>query len=262
MLNKVEQVFYDLFPLNRSLTGEGVRQTLEYIKKKFLFNAEIKSINSGKKVFDWEVPNEWSISDAYVKNAYGKKIIDFKKSNLHVVSYSSPIKKIITKEELMNHIHFLDSHPKWIPYRTSYYKENWGFCCAKELLESRDFVGPFDVFINSSFDKNGKLEWLECDKLGKLEDQILISTYCCHPSLANDNISGIILALFLFEYLNQLKTKYTYRLIIVPETIGAISFLSQANTKNIIGGMILSCVAGPDKISIKEGFLLYFPILA
>lgn len=254
MLNQIEKVLHDLFPINRSLTGEGVRQTLKYIKRNFFPDAEIKSIDSGKQVFDWKVPDEWIINDAYVKNVYGEKIIDFKKNNLHVVSYSSPINKIIKKEELLNHIHTLDSHPGWIPYRATYYKKDWGFCCAKELLSSKKFKGPFEVVIDSSFNNKGKLNWLECTKIGESKEEILISTYCCHPSMANDNLSGIVLGIYLFNYLLKLKTKYTYRLLIAPETIGAISFLSQASTNNFIGGMILSCVAGPDRISIKEGF--------
>ena len=253
-LKNIEKVFDDLFPINRSITGEGLRQTLKYIKRNFFPEAEIKSVNSGQKVFDWEVPDEWIIKDAYVKNVYGKKIIDFKKNNLHLVSYSSPINKILTKEELLSHIHTLDAHPEWIPYRTTYYKKNWGFCCAKELLSSKEFEGPFEVVIESSFNNAGKLNWLEFTKIGESKKEILISTYCCHPSMANDNLSGIVLGIFLFDYLLKLKTKYTYRLLIAPETIGAISFLSQANTNNFIGGMVLSCVAGPDQISIKEGF--------
>jgi aminopeptidase-like protein len=251
---RVEKVFLDLFPINRSLTGKGVYNTFNYIIENFIPNAKVKSIPSGTQVFDWVVPDEWNIDDGYVVNGAGENIIDFKKSNLHVMSYSEPVDKIISAEELLNHIHTLPKYPNRIPYRTSYYKKNWGFCCAHNLIKSDKFLEPFKVVIKSSLNSKGKLSWLECVKKGRIEKEILISTYCCHPSLANDNLSGIVLAIFLFEYLKNIDTKYTYRLVILPETIGAISFLSQANIKNIIGGMVLSCVAGPDKISIKEGF--------
>lgn len=251
---RIEKTFEDLFPLNRSLTGSGVTKTFDYIKTEFLPEAEVKSIASGTKVFDWQIPDEWGISDAFVKNANGEKIIDFNESNLHVMSYSSPINTVMEKDELLEHLHTLPKHPNWVPYRTSYYNKDWGFCCTQELVDSEKFIGPFEVLIDSYHNGNGHLNWLECVKPGETKDEILISTYCCHPSLANDNLSGIVLALFLFEYLRSLNTKYTYRLVVVPETIGAIAFLAQAKTEKIKGGMVLSCVAGPDEISLKEGF--------
>jgi aminopeptidase-like protein len=234
--------------------GKGVYETFNYLLEHFLPNGELKSISSGTQVFDWVVPDEWNIDDGYILNGAGEKIVDFKESNLHVMSYSAAVDKIVDSDELLNHIHTLPKYPDRIPYRTSYYNKNWGFCCSHNLLKSEKFFPPFKVFIESSFNSNGNLSWLECVKKGRTEKEILISTYCCHPSLANDNLSGFVLATFLFEYLSKLDTRYTYRLVILPETIGAISFLSQADTKNIIGGMVLSCVAGPDKLSIKEGF--------
>jgi len=256
-LKNIEKVFDDLFPINRSITGEGLRQTLKYIKRNFFPEAEIKSVNSGQKVFDWQVPDEWIIKDAYVKNVYGKKIIDFKKNNLHLVSYSSPINKILTKEELLSHIHTLDSHPEWIPYRTTYYKKNWGFCCAKELLASKEFKGPFEVVIESSFNIAGKLNWLEFTKIGKSKKEILISTYCCHPSMANDNLSGIILWTFLLRELKKLDLENNYIFAIHPETIGAIAYLktNEKKMKKVEAGSVLTTVAGPGKYSIKKSFL-------
>lgn len=251
---RVESAFSDLFPINRSLTGKGVHKTFDYLLNNFPLHGEVKSVPSGTKVFDWIVPDEWNIDDGYILNGAGKKIVDFKESNLHVMSYSVPVDKIVDADELRKHIYTIPRYPDRIPYRTSYYNKNWGFCCSDNLLKSEQFFPPFKVFIDSSFNSNGNLSWLECVKKGRREDEILISTYCCHPSLANDNLSGVILAAFLFEYLSKLDTKFTYRLVVLPETIGAISFLSQANKKNIVGGMVLSCVAGPDKLSIKEGF--------
>ena len=251
---RIEKTLNDLFPINRSLTGCGVRKTLDYIKDNFLPDGDIKSIHSGTTVFDWQVPDEWNINDGYVKNALGEKIINFADNNLHVVSYSTPVEKIIEKDELLKHLHTLPKYPDRIPYRTSYYRKDWGFCCPHNLVESDKFVGPFKVKIESQHNSEGNLNWIECLKRGDKAEEILISTYCCHPNLANDNLSGLIGALFLFEYLKEIKTKYSYRLVIVPETIGAISFLSQAQTENILGGMILTCIAGPDELSIKEGF--------
>ena len=253
LVKKVDKILNDLFPLNRSLTGSGVFETFKYIKK-FLPGAKINYLKSGTKVFDWTIPEEWEVKDAYVINSNGEKIIDFKKNNLHLVSYSSSIDKIVDKKELLRHLHALPKFPDRIPYRTSYYNKNWGFCCTQKLIDSKKFVGPFKVLIDSSHDKNGKLGWIEYIKPGSTKEEILISTYCCHPSLANDNLSGMVLGLLLFEYLKTIKSKYTYRLVIAPETIGAIAFLSQAYTKTIKGGMILSCVAGRDPISIKESF--------
>ncbi len=251
---QINRVLTDLFPINRSITGAGVRETLEYIKNQFIPEATIIKVGSGTEVFDWRVPDEWGITDAYVKNKFGEKIIDFSRNNLHVVSYSTSVSEILDEEKLLEHLHTLPQYPDWIPYRTSYYNKSWGFCCAHSLLETEKFQGPFEVKIDAEHNSNGSLNWLECLKKGELEKEILISTYCCHPSLANDNLSGIVGAIFLFDYLKQKKTRYSYRLLILPETIGAICFLSRAAPQNVIGGMILSCLAGPDELSLKEGF--------
>ncbi len=253
-IKEIDKLLNDLYPFCRSITGEGTRKTLDYIKENELPQAEIKTIPSGSKVFDWVIPPEWIIRDAYIKNKFGEKIVDFKENNLHLLSYSAPVSISLNKEELLKKIHTLPDHPNWIPYRTSYYKKDWGFCCKHNLLSSKKFVGPFEVVIDSEFNKNGNLNWLECVKTGKSRKEILISTYCCHPSLANDNLSGMVAAVELFKYLLNIETKYTYRLLIAPETIGVISFLSQSDISDILGGMIISCVAGPDEFSIKEGF--------
>lgn len=254
MEKEINDYLKDLFPLNRSLTGGDNIKTINYLIDNILGDGDIKTISSGSKVFDWIVPSEWNVKDAYVKNKFGQKIIDFKKNNLHLVSYSSPFNDVISKKELLEHIHTIPEKPNTIPYRTSYYDKNWGFCCSEKLIKSNAFKGPFNVFIDSSLNDNGELNWLEYKKSGLSNKEILISSYLCHPSLANDNLSGLILSCLLMRELKKIKTFYTYRLIIVPETIGAISFLSQTNTDNIIGGMIITCVGGPDKLSLKEGF--------
>lgn len=253
-LKEIDKSLNDLFYICRSLTGSGNVQTIKYLIKNIINGGEIKSINSGKKVFDWKVPPQWEINDAYVKNKFGDKIIDFTQNNLHVVSYSDSFKGKISKKELLNHLHTLPNKPNTIPYRTSYYNKSWGFCCAHNLISSEDFVGPFEVCIDSCFKEDGVLNWFEYKKSGKSEDEILISTYLCHPSLANDNLSGLVMASFLMRELNKIDTFFSYRLVIVPETIGALCFLSESVTKKIVGGMVVTCVGGPDKLSIKEGF--------
>jgi len=253
--DEIDKITAELFPINRSLSGNGNEITLKYLKDKLIQSAEVKSIASGKKVFDWTIPPEWNVNDAYVKNKDGKKIIDFKKNNLHLMSYSKPFHGKVTKDELLNHLHTLPKHPNRIPYRTSYFSEDWAFCCADELLSDDDFLEPFEVKIDSKLDKNGKLIWLEAFKKGETDREILISSYFCHPSLANDNLSGFIAASMIFRYLMSVETRFSYRLVIVPETIGAIAFLAtNNNVEKIEGGMVLSCLGGPDKFSIKEGF--------
>ncbi len=254
MEEEIKIFFKDLFPINRSLTGDGNKKTIEYLIDNIIDDGEIKSVRSGTKVFDWKVPPVWNVNKAYVKNNFGEKVIDFKENNLHLISYSQPFKGVISKEELLKHIYTLTEMPDTIPYRTSYFNKNWGFCCSENLIKSKKFKGPFSVCIDSSFDEMGDLNWLEAVKKGKSKKEILISTYLCHPSLANDNLSGIILSCLLFRELKKIETYFTYRLVVLPETIGAISFLSQSVTKNIIGGMVVTCVAGPDKLSLKEGF--------
>ena len=254
VINDINQMIDDLFPLNRSLTGNGNWETLKYLQKNILKDSEIKKISSGSQVFDWTIPPEWNVYDAYVKNKHGKKIIDFKENNIHLVSYSEPFHGVLGTSEFLKHLYTLPKFPDRIPYRTSYYSRKWAFCCAHNLLSSNEFKEPFEVRIDSEFKEDGKLIWLEAYKKGKVEEEILISSYFCHPSLANDNVSGFVSAALLFNYLQSIDTKFSYRLVIVPETIGAIAFLSTADVEKIIGGMILSCVGGPDKLSIKEGF--------
>ena len=251
---KTWKFFKDLFPVNRSLTGSGNKFTLNYLKKNILQNLKIKKIKSGSKIFDWKVPSEWNVEKAFLKNKNNKKIIDFKKNNLHLIGYSKSFQGILEKKKILKHIHTLKKYPNWIPYRTSYYSYNWGFCAAENLLKSKDFVGPFKVEIKTKFNKTGSLIFGEAFKKGRSKKEILLSTYCCHPSLANDNLSGILTASMLFNYISSIKTKFSYRLVIAPETIGALCFLKSSNLKNIIGGTILTCTAGPNKLSVKESF--------
>ena len=237
-----------LYPLTRSLTGQGVRSTLKIIQKEFP-KLKIKKLKSGTKVFDWNIPPEWNVSDAYVIDKYNNKIIDFKKINLHLVGYSTPIKKHLSKQELFKNLYFLKNQPKAIPYITSYYKRRWGFCVSyiqyKNLDKRYSSNDKFKVVINSSLNKNGNLNYGELILKGKSKKEILISTYICHPSMANNELSGPIVSMGLINYFKSKNLNKTLRFIFIPETIGSISYLSK-NIKylkeNVIGGYNLSCI--------------------
>ena len=237
-----------LFPLTRSLTGQGVKKTLNIIQKEFP-KLQIKKFKSGTKVFDWKIPEEWNVKDAYIIDKYNNKIIDFKKSNLHLVGYSIPIKKDITKKELFKNLYFLKKQPKAIPYITSYYKRRWGFCISYndyKILDKRySSSDKFKIVINSSFNKKGNLNYGELILKGKSKKEILISTYVCHPSMANNELSGPIVSMGLINYFKNKKLNKTLRFVFIPETIGSISYLSK-NIKylkeNVIGGYNLSCI--------------------
>ena len=237
-----------LFPITRSLTGDGVKKTLNIIQKE-LPKLKIKKFKSGTKVFDWNIPEEWNVTDAYVIDKYNNRIIDFKKNNLHLVGYSIPIKKNITKKELFKNLYFLKNQPKAIPYITSYYKRRWGFCISYneyKILDKRYSLNDkFKVVINSNLNKKGNLNYGELILKGKSKKEILISTYICHPSMANNELSGPIVSMGLINYFKNKKLNKTLRFVFIPETIGSISYLSK-NLKylkeNVIGGYNLSCI--------------------
>ncbi|ELR71635.1 hypothetical protein C900_02443 [Fulvivirga imtechensis AK7] len=235
----------ELYPLCRSITGAGTRRTLEIIKRHIPL--VISKIPSGTKVFDWEVPKEWNIRDAYVLGLQGQKVIDFQKSNLHVVNYSSPVHKKMPLQELRQHIHTLPEYPDWIPYRTTYYKEDWGFCMSHRQLQGLE-EGTYDVYIDSSLE-NGYLTFGELLVKGKQKEEVLISTHICHPSLCNDNLSGISMVTFLAKHLIERKNRYSYRFLFIPGTIGAITWLSINELKvgRIRHGLIAALLgdAGP-----------------
>ncbi len=238
-----------LFPICRSITGNGIRKTLRSIKKNFS-KLKIYEVPSGTRVFDWRVPDEWNVKDAYVIDKYNKKIIDFKKSNLHLVGYSLPVNKIFTKKQLFKKIHSLPKQPKAIPYIVSYYNKYWGFCInhnEKKNLEKRyKNNDKFKVVIKSNFKKKGSLTYGELIIPGKSKKEILISTYVCHPSMANNELSGPIVSLCLINHFSKLKKlQKTLRFIFIPETIGSITYLSKNLNnlkKNVIGGYNLSCI--------------------
>jgi aminopeptidase-like protein len=229
-----------LFPINRSITGNGVRETLNIISKSIPIN--IVEVKSGTKVFDWTVPPEWNIKEAYIKDSKGNKIVDFQDSNLSVVGYSTPENITLSLKELKEHLYTLKEYPDWIPYRTSYYNRNWGFCMKyKKYRTLKD--GQYKVYINSSL-KKGSLSYGELFIKGRTKKEILISTYLCHPSLANDNLSGVVMTVGLAKKILRNDNYYSYRFLFIPETIGAITWLSRNEKilKNILFGLVVTCV--------------------
>jgi aminopeptidase-like protein len=240
----------ELFPICRSITGNGVRETLRILQEHIPI--EVHNVPTGTQVFDWTVPKEWNITDAYIKNSHGARVIDFRESNLHVLNYSAPIRTHMSLAELRRHLFSLPDHPDWIPYRTSYYDENWGFCLShNQLMQLRD--EEYEICIDSSLEP-GFLTYGQYILPGEIPDEVLISCHICHPSLANDNLSGIALALFLAKHLTSVKRRYSYRFLFIPGTIGSITWLSQheAHTSRIKHGLVLASVGAGDKLTYKK----------
>ncbi len=245
-----------LFPICRSITGNGVRQTLALLRE-YVPELQTHEYPSGTQVFDWVIPKEWNIHDAYIKNKQGQRVIDFQESNLHVISYSVPVKGIFHFNDLKSKLYTLPVLPQAIPYRTSYYKEDWGFCLSKHQFEQLDPNAEYEVCIDSEL-KEGYLNLADGILLGSDgSEEYLISTYCCHPSLANDNLSGLVLTVLLFNELKKRKLHHTYRFVIAPETIGALTYLAhnQEDMRRISSGFVITTVAGPGRHGYKETFL-------
>jgi aminopeptidase-like protein len=231
-----------LYPINRSLTGDGVRQTLEILKG-IVPELHVKEIATDAECFDWKVPKEWNAHDAYVKDSSGKKVIDFQKHNLHLMGYSEPIHTKMSLDELQKYLYSIPDYPEAIPYVTSYYKRGWGFCLAHEEREKLQ-DGEYEVYIDSEL-KEGSLTYGEILIKGESEKEILLSTYICHPSMANNELSGPTVSIHLVKWLKELPRRYSYRIIFVPETIGSICYLSRhykEMKKNIIAGFVLTCI--------------------
>jgi aminopeptidase-like protein len=237
----------ELFPINRSLTGPGVRETLRIIQRE-IPELKIHEVPTGTKVFDWKVPQEWSVKNAYVIGPDGEKIIDFQKNNLHLVGYSTPVQMELPLGELQKYLHSLPDQYDAIPYVTSYYDANWGFCLThrqREVLKE----GVYKVFIDSEL-KDGSLSYGEVFWPGETQEQIFLSTCICHPSMANNEISGPVLSTALGRWLSSLEKRHcTYRMVFIPETIGSIAYLSQHLQEIVdhtIAGFNLTCV-GDDR---------------
>lgn len=240
----------ELYPISRSLTGNGVRETLTRIAKHIPL--AVHEVPTGTQVLDWVVPKEWNIVDAYVKNERGERVIDFKKSNLHVMGYSVPIKKTMTLAELRPHLFSLPEHPGSIPYRTSYYEESWGFCISHNDLMGLS-EGVYEVCIDSTL-SDGNLTYGEYVVPGETKEEILISSHVCHPSLANDNLSGVALATYLAKAIQDTTPRYTYRFLFIPGTIGSITWLAthKDTVSNIKHGLVLTGIGDAGKMHYKK----------
>lgn len=239
-----------LFPICRSITGDGVRETLRILQE--YIPLTIEEVPTGTQVFDWTVPREWNIRDAWIKNGAGDKIIDFKENNLHILNYSIPFTGKLNLTQLKEHLYTIPSRPDAIPYRTSYYSENWGFCLSHTQFENLK-ADEYEVLIDSSLTP-GYLTYGELLIPGESEDEFLLSTHICHPSLANDNLSGITLLVHLAKFLFQKKNRFSYRLLFIPGTIGSITWLAQneSRLKKIKAGLVASLVGDPASFNFKK----------
>ena len=247
---KMYRLISKCYPICRSITGNGVRETLKLVSD--IIPLETYEVPSGTQVFDWEIPNEWNITQAYIKNSKGNKILDFKDLNLHVLNYSSPVHKKIPLAELKKHIFTIPEHPDWVPYRTSYYQENWGFCMSYNQLAGLK-NNNYEVVIESSLEKGG-LTYGEYFIPGQIKDEMLISTHICHPSLCNDNLSGIAVSTFLARYLSEQSLKYSYRFLFVPATIGSIAWLNlnEKNLYKIKHGLVITLLGDASDFTYKR----------
>jgi aminopeptidase-like protein len=240
----------DLFPICRSITGDGFRQTLAILDKRVPL--EVHEVPSGTRAFDWTVPPEWNLRDAYVADLAGNRVIDVRASNLHVMSYSVPTRRRVTRSELDEHLHSLPEHLEWIPYRTSYYRPDWGFC-----LSERQRAGlsdpEYDVVVDSTLE-DGSLTYGELVVPGETQDEVLVTAHACHPSMANDNLSGVALVAFLAEILAAARPRRSYRFLFIPGTIGSITWLSrnEAVVPRIVAGLVVACVGDGGPLTYKS----------
>ncbi len=249
----IDHLIQELFPICRSITGDGVRASLRLLQR--MIPLEVSEVPSGTSVLDWTVPNEWNIRDAWIKDATGAKVIDFQHSNLHVVNYSVPVQRRMSFQELRPHLHTIPEHPDWIPYRTSYYRETWGFCLSHNQMQ-RMSDGDYDVCIDSSLNP-GHLTYGELLVRGEREEEFLISAHICHPSLCNDNLSGVSVSAHLARHmLAEKRPRRSYRFLFIPGTIGAIAWLAQNKERlgRIRGGLTLVCLGDASHLTYKRSF--------
>jgi len=256
VISIIDDLLKRLFPISRSITGSGSLETLKIINE--LIPIDIRSYKSGDNVYDWVIPDEWSINDAWIKNIDGEKIIKYSDSNLHIVNYSKAVDLYLSFEDLKKKLHYHDNFSNAIPYRTTYYNDDWGFCITKEQYDRLSKIkGDLHVYIDSNFNSNGSMDIGELVIKGKSDKEFLISTYICHPSMANDNLSAVILTSLLSKYIiDKVQLNYTYRVIFVPETIGAIAYCAKNENimKNIDAGLVVATVGGQGNLGYKQCF--------
>jgi aminopeptidase-like protein len=247
---RMHELATELFPICRSITGEGVRETLHRLAR--LIPLEQHEVPSGTQVLDWTIPDEWNITDAYVADPSGRRVIDFRASNLHVVGYSEPVRETMTLTELRPRLHTHLENPSVVPYRTSYYNRTWGFCLSQERLASLG-DGLYDVAIDSTL-APGSLTYGECFLPGQTTEEVLVSAHVCHPSLANDNLSGIVVATELAAALARTPRRLSYRFLFVPGTIGSIAWLARNEdvASCVVAGLVVACVGDPGPLTYKR----------
>jgi len=240
----------ELYPIGRSITGDGVRETLRRLQKEIPLT--VHEVPTGTPVFDWTVPKEWNVREAYVANARGERVIDYRRSNLHLVGYSVPVRARMRLDELRPRLHTLPERPAWIPFRTSYYRETWGFCLAHQDLDRLE-DGEYEVVVDTTL-ADGALTYGEYAIAGRRDDEILISCHVCHPSLCNDNLSGIALATVLARALAGCAPRYSYRFLFIPGTIGSITWLARNRERvsRIAHGLVLACLGDPGRVTYKR----------
>lgn len=240
----------ELFPLCRSITGYGVRATLQRIGERIPI--VVHEVPTGTEVLDWTVPDEWNIRAAHIDGPDGRRVVDFEDSNLHVVGYSEPVRETMTLEDLRPHLHAHDENPGWIPYRTSYYTRAWGFCLSRERLEELA-DGLYDVVVDSTLEP-GSLTYGECFLPGDTDDEVLLTTHVCHPSLANDNLSGITLLTELAELVASMSRRLSYRFLFIPGTIGSVTWLARNDdaATRVVAGLVVACVGDDGPLTYKR----------
>ena len=240
----------ELYPICRSITGDGIRRTLKIICEKI--SLQISEVPSDTEVFDWTIPKEWNVKDAFIKDSAGRRVVDFQQNNLHLLNYSSQIQATMPLSLLKKHLFTLPEHPDWIPYRTSYYKPEWGFCLTHNQMLALS-ESEYEVCIDTSLE-DGHLTYGECYLPGSSDEEVLISVHACHPSLANDNLSGLVVATYLARLLSTRNLRYSYRFLFIPGTIGAITWLARNReaARRVRHGLVLTCVGDAGGFHYKK----------
>ncbi len=247
---EMHDLMAELYPICRSLTGDGVRATFSILGREVPL--EITEIPSGTQVFDWTLPREWNIRDAWIAGSDGTRVVDFSRSNLHVLGYSTPLRTRLPLGELREHLFTHPENPDLVPFRTSYYREDWGFCLSQRQLDQLP-DGEYEVVIDSTL-SDGFVIYAEAYVAGEIEDEVVFSTYVCHPSLCNDNLSGVVLTTTLAKYLQHMRTRYSYRFLFGPGTIGPLCWLwkNETSLDRLRHGLVLSCIGDPGPLTYKQ----------